>query len=55
MTRPPSSLNNLFKDNIKVNMSDGQIREQFFLAISMLRTLQSDFRAVEEEFKNITR
>lgn len=50
-----SEISNIEQNGAKVNMSDGQIREQFFLAISMLRTLQSDFRAVEEEFKNITR
>jgi hypothetical protein len=32
-----------------------RIREQFALAVRMLRELQGDFRAVEEKFKDITR
>ena len=32
-----------------------QIRERFGTAVSMLRQLQGDFRAVEERFKSITR
>lgn len=32
-----------------------RIREQFALAVRMLRELQGDFRAVEEKFKEITR
>lgn len=31
-----------------------QIRERFAAAVSLLRQLQSDFRAVEESFRNIT-
>ena len=50
-----SEIARLERDDSEVQLSDGQIREQFLLAISLLRYLQSDFRAVEEEFKNITR
>jgi Protein of unknown function (DUF3375) len=32
-----------------------QIRERFQTAVELLRTLQSDFRAVEEQFQNIAR
>ena len=34
--------------------SPTRIREQFDLAVSLLRQLQGDFRAVEEKFKEIT-
>ena len=33
----------------------GQIRERFITAVSLLRQLQGDFRAVEESFREITR
>lgn len=35
--------------------TSAKIREQFATALSLLKELQSDFRAVEEQFKEITR
>lgn len=49
-----SEIARLERDDSEVQMSDVQIREQFIFAISLLQNLQSDFRAVEEEFKKIT-
>jgi chorismate mutase len=42
-------------DGARATEHPARIREQFATAVGLLRELQSDFRAVEERFRNITR
>jgi hypothetical protein len=54
-TRIASEIDAIERGGKPTTLAPTRIREQFALAVRLLRELQGDFRAVEDKFKEITR
>lgn len=54
-SRIEQEIEQIERDGVVTRYRPAQIRERFATAVSLLKQLQGDFRAVEEKFKEITR